>query len=92
MAIQHLILIHPRELEIRTIQDFATTKENATAEDLPFAKEKAAAGDTPIAMEKPGPEDLDTPETDNVEKAEMAEDATPEKISTATRLILLPAF
>ena len=42
MAIQCLVLIHPHELEIPSIQDFATKKENATAEDLPFAMEKAA--------------------------------------------------
>ena len=61
MAVQRLVLIHPRELEIPKIQDFATTQENATAEDLPFAKEKPAAGDAVITMEKPAPEDSDTP-------------------------------
>ena len=45
MAIQHLVLSHPRELEIPSIQDFATMKEDATTEDLPFSKEKAAVGD-----------------------------------------------
>ena len=82
MAVQHLILIHPRELEIPSIQDFAATKENATAEDLPFFKEKTEVGDDAIATEKPGPEDSDTAETDDVEKARMANDATPEKATT----------
>ena len=44
MAVQCLVLIHPRELEIPSIQDFATTKENATTEDLPFSKEKTEVG------------------------------------------------
>ena len=79
MAVQCLVLIHPRELEIPSIQDFAALGENATTKDLPFSKEKTEAGDDPIALEKPGPEDLDTAETDDVEKARMANDATPEK-------------
>ena len=82
MAVQRLVLIHPRELEIPSIRDFPTTKENATAEDLPFSKEKVAVGDDTIAMEKPGPEDSDTTETDDVEKAKEAEDTTPEKATT----------
>ena len=43
MAVQHLVLIHPRELEITSIQDFVTTRENAAAEDLPFSKERTSA-------------------------------------------------
>ena len=48
MAVQRLVLIHPRELEIPKIQDFATMQENVTTEDLPFAKEKPPAADTAI--------------------------------------------
>ena len=82
MAVQCLVLIYPRELEIPSIQDFTTTKENATAEDLPFSKEKTEVGDDTIAMETPGPEVSDTAETDDVEKAKKAEDTTPEKATT----------
>ena len=80
IAVQRLVLIHPRELEIPKLQDFATTQEKVTAEDLTFAKEKPEAEDAAIAMEKPAPEDSDTtPEKDTTEKAEMAADTTPEK-------------
>ena len=82
MAVQSLVLIHPRELEKPNIQNFATTQENTTAEDLPFAKEKPAVGDDAIMMEKPGPGDSDTLEKDDMEKAEMADDTTPEKATT----------
>ena len=40
MAVQCVVMIDPRELEIPKLQDFATTPENITAEDLAFAKEK----------------------------------------------------
>ena len=70
MVVQRLVLIHPRELEIPNIQDFATTQE------------KAAAGDAAITMEKPGPEDCNIlPEKNNVEKAKKAADFFPKKVS-----------
>ena len=79
LAVQRLNLIHPHELEISCIQDFTTPKENATTKDLPFFKEKTKVGDDAIATEKPGPEDSDTAEMDDAEKAKEAEDTTPEK-------------
>ena len=73
MAVQFLVLIHPRELEVPKLQDFAITPEKVTADDFAFAKEKPAGEDVAIAQEKPAAEDFDTAkEKDAPEKAEMA--------------------
>ena len=81
MVIQRLVLIHPRDLEIPSIQDFAATKENTTAENLPFSKEETEARDDPITLEKLGLKDPDTNETDDVEKVKKAEVTTTENVS-----------
>ena len=84
MAVQCLVLIHPRELEIPKLQDFTTTPEKVTTGDLAFAKEKSAAEDVTIALEKPAAEDSDTTqEKDTPEKAEMAADVQDLKMTDA---------
>ena len=73
MAVQWLVLIHPRELEVPKLEDFAIAPEKIPTEDFPFTQEKPAAEDFAIAQEKPAAEDFAiAQEKDTPEKAEMA--------------------
>ena len=59
MAVQRLVLIQSRELEVPKLQDFTITPEKVAAEDFAFTKEKPRADDVTIMQEKPAAEDFD---------------------------------
>ena len=49
MAVQRLVLTHPRELEVPKLEDFTIAPEKVTTEDFAFTQEKPAAEDFAIA-------------------------------------------
>ena len=66
------MLIHPRELEVPKLEDFAIAPEKVTAEDFSFTQEKPAAEDFTIAQEKLAAEDFAiAQEKDTPQDAEM---------------------
>ena len=66
MAVQRLVLIHPRELEVPKLEDFTFTQEKPAAEDFAITQEK----DTPQEAKKATSlQDVKMASTDDVMKA-----------------------
>ena len=88
MAVQRLVLIHPRELEVPKLEDFTIAPEKVTTKDLAFTQEMPAAEDFAITQEKLAAEDITiVPEKDTPQEAEKATTLQDVEIASADDVV-----